>query len=149
MRKNDAMRNLSQVGHQSDTTSRFSKKSNIKEILVRNFFRKYPISGEISDLQQLQMERQVANEMDGFIQAQPQINSKNLHEFETQLAQQIGLKRRSGEGGGPLAGGNHQRNVGNSNTQGARMMGSPMNQINALQQKQALMRNKTTHVGGG
>ena len=60
MRKNDAMRNISQVGHQSDTTSRFSKKSNIKEILVRNFFRKYPISGEISDLQQLQMERQVA-----------------------------------------------------------------------------------------
>ena len=61
MRKNDAMRNLSQVGHQSDTTSRFSKKSNIKEILVRNFFRKYPISGEISDIQQLQIERQHAD----------------------------------------------------------------------------------------
>ena len=62
------MRNLNQAGHQSDTTSRFSKKSNIKEILVRNFFRKYPISGDISDMQQLQMERQVANEMDTFIQ---------------------------------------------------------------------------------
>ena len=68
MRKNDAMRNPGQVGHNSDTTSRFSKKSNIKEILVRNFFRKYPISGEISDMQQLQIERQVAGEMDAFIQ---------------------------------------------------------------------------------
>ena len=28
------------------------------------------------------------------------------------------------------------------------MAGSPMNQINALTQKQALLRNKTTHVGG-
>ena len=68
MRKNDAMRNPGQAGHNSDTTSRFSKKSNIKEILVRNFFRKYPISGEISDMQQLQIERQVAGEMDAFIQ---------------------------------------------------------------------------------
>lgn len=141
------MRNLNQAGHQSDTTSRFSKKSNIKEILVRNFFRKYPISGDISDMQQLQMERQVANEMDTFIQQQPQINSKNLHEFESQLAQVIGLKRRSGEGGGPLGGG-HARNM-HANTNAPRGMGSPSNQINALTQKQALMRNKTTHVGGG
>ena len=37
----------------SDAGSRFSKKSNIKEILVRNFFRKYPISGQITDVEQL------------------------------------------------------------------------------------------------
>lgn len=34
----------------SETGSRFSKKSNIKEMLVRNFFRKYPISGDVSDI---------------------------------------------------------------------------------------------------
>ena len=48
----------------SDAGSRFSKKSNIKEMLVRNFFRKYPISGEKSDAQQLQIERQVASELE-------------------------------------------------------------------------------------
>ena len=71
LRKNDAQRNSSHGVHQSDPTSRFSKKSNIKEILVRNFFRKYPISGEISDIQQLQIEREVANEMENFIKRQP------------------------------------------------------------------------------
>ena len=53
LRKNDAFRNVSHGVHQSDPSARISKKSNIKEILVRNFFRKYPISGEISDMQQL------------------------------------------------------------------------------------------------
>jgi hypothetical protein len=67
LRKNDGMRNANHGSHQSDTTSRFSKKSNIKEILVRNFFRKYPISDEISDMQQLQIERSVTSEMDSFI----------------------------------------------------------------------------------
>ena len=33
-------------------------------MLVRNFFRKYPISGEKSDAQQLQIERQVASELE-------------------------------------------------------------------------------------
>lgn len=35
----------------SEVGSRFSKKSNIKEILVRNFFRKYPLQGNISDME--------------------------------------------------------------------------------------------------
>ena len=51
----------------SDTGSRFSKKSNIKEMLVRNFFRKYPLTGEISDIQQLQIERQVASEFENYV----------------------------------------------------------------------------------
>lgn len=67
---------------QSETGSRFGKKSNIKEILVRNFFRKFPISGDVNELEQLQIERTVAAEMEKFISATPQINSKNLYEFE-------------------------------------------------------------------
>ena len=54
----------SMPSNQSDAGSRFSKKSNIKEMLVRNFFRKYPISGDITDIQQLQIERQVASELE-------------------------------------------------------------------------------------
>ena len=34
----------------SDAGSRFGKKSNIKEILVRNFFRKFPLSNDVSDM---------------------------------------------------------------------------------------------------
>ena len=34
----------------SEAGSRFNKKSNIKEILVRNFFRKYPIRGDFTDI---------------------------------------------------------------------------------------------------
>ena len=57
LRKPDA-RNLNGIpSNASDAGSRFSKKSNIKEILVRNFFRKYPITGEVSDIQQLKIER--------------------------------------------------------------------------------------------
>lgn len=33
-------------------------------MLIRNFFRKYPLQGEISDMQQLQIERQVASELE-------------------------------------------------------------------------------------
>ena len=67
--------------------SRFSnKKSNIKDILVRNFFRKYPIGPEMKDIQQLQVERDVGTEMEKFIASTRDINSKNLNEFETQLA---------------------------------------------------------------
>ena len=50
LRKNEP-RNASLNCAQSDTSSRFGKKSNIKEILVRNFFRKFPISGEVTDLE--------------------------------------------------------------------------------------------------
>ena len=64
----------------SEAGSRFgNKRSNMKEILVRNFFRKYPLSRDISDTQQLQIERFVASEMDQFVSTNQQINSKNLH----------------------------------------------------------------------
>ena len=67
--------------------SRFShKKNNIKDILVRNFFRKYPVDGQLKDIQQLQVEREVGLEMEKFIAQTRDINSKNLNEFETQLA---------------------------------------------------------------
>ena len=36
-------------------------------MLVRNFFRKYPFTGEISDVQQLKIERQVASELENFV----------------------------------------------------------------------------------
>jgi len=39
----------------------------MKEILIRNFFRKYPIVGDITDMQQLKIERTVAQEMEKFI----------------------------------------------------------------------------------
>ena len=64
---------------------------------MRNFFRKYPISGEVSDIQQLQIERKVASEMDRFVNANHQINSKNLHEFESKLASDVQLARRAGD----------------------------------------------------
>ena len=63
-------------------------------MLVRNFFRKYPISGEISDMQQLQIERQVASELENFVNANSQINTKNLNEFEMKLARDCNLSRR-------------------------------------------------------
>ena len=64
--------------------SRFGRqKSNIKEILVRNFFRKYPIVEEVTDQQQAQIERSVTTEIETFVQQNLQINSKNLNEFET------------------------------------------------------------------
>ena len=63
-------------------------------MLVRNFFRKYPISGEVSDMQQLQIERQVASEIETFVAKNSQINSKNLQEFESRLAQEVKLARR-------------------------------------------------------
>jgi len=53
---------------------------------VRNFFRKYPIGPEMKDIQQLQVERDVGIEMEKFIASTKDINSKNLNEFETQLA---------------------------------------------------------------
>ena len=95
LRKPD-VRNSSSIvsASASDAGSRFSKRSNIKEILVRNFFRKYPISGSISDVEQLQIERKVAGEIDKFVVTCPQINSKNLHEFESKLAGEVNLSKR-------------------------------------------------------
>jgi hypothetical protein len=34
----------------SQEVNRHGKKNNIKDILVRNFFRKYPIGAEVSDM---------------------------------------------------------------------------------------------------
>ena len=96
LRKPDARNGNQLAGNSSDVGSRFSKKSNIKEILTRNFFRKYPITGEVNDTEQLQIERKVATEMDNFVKQTKQINSKNLHEFETKLGGEVGLKRQSG-----------------------------------------------------
>ena len=69
LRKPDAARNgpMASSVSEAGSHSRFGKKSNIKEILVRNFFRKYPLTGDISDMEQLQIERQVASEMDQFV----------------------------------------------------------------------------------
>ena len=53
---------------------------------MRNFFRKYPVDGQLKDIQQLQVEREVGLEMEKFIAQTRDINSKNLNEFETQLA---------------------------------------------------------------
>jgi len=66
---------------------------------VRNFFRKYPISGEVTDLEQLQIERKVGSEMENFIQSTQQINSKNLQDFEAKLSAECMLKRRTTESG--------------------------------------------------
>ena len=44
----------------AETSSRFGgKKSNIKEMLIRNFFRQYPIALDTPDLDQLAIERNV------------------------------------------------------------------------------------------
>jgi hypothetical protein len=86
LRKPD-VRNASQINPgTTEGGSRFGKRSNIKEILTRNFFRKYPLHSDVTDMQQLQIERKVAAEMEKFIAATKQINSKNLTEFEVQLA---------------------------------------------------------------
>ena len=69
---------------------------------MRNFFRKYPLPSETTDLQQLQIERQVAQDMDRFVQSNQQINTKNLNELETQLARSLNLSKRhavTGRGG--------------------------------------------------
>ena len=53
LRKPEA-RNFDKISNTlSEAGSRFSKKSNIKDILVRNFFRKYPLESSVSDMQQL------------------------------------------------------------------------------------------------
>lgn len=42
-------------------------KNNIKEILVRNFFRKFPIGIEVSDIDQIRIEKEVAFEFEEFV----------------------------------------------------------------------------------
>ena len=42
----------------------------------------------------MKIERQVATEMDNFVNSTQQINSKNLHEFENRLATDVKLSKR-------------------------------------------------------
>lgn len=71
LRKPDVRQSAASGTISQDVTSRYAtgKRSNIKDILVRNFFRKYPLPSETTDLQQLQIERQVAQDMDRFVQS--------------------------------------------------------------------------------
>ena len=83
LRKPD--RRFVSMGRQESSTqqnSRFNKKNNIRDILVRNFFRKYPIGLEVDDLEQIRIEKEVANSFEGFVLSQKEINSKNLNAFE-------------------------------------------------------------------
>jgi hypothetical protein len=73
--------------------TRFSKKHNIKDILVRNFFRKFPIGIEVSDMDQIRIEKEAAFEFEEFVIANKEINSKNLTAFETKIAEKLRLKR--------------------------------------------------------
>ena len=73
--------------------TRFSKKNNIKDILVRNFFRKFPIGIEVSDMVQIRIEKEAAFEFEEFVIANKEINSKNLTAFETKIAEKLRLKR--------------------------------------------------------
>jgi hypothetical protein len=73
--------------------TRFSKKNNIKDILVRNFFRKFPIGIEVSDMEQIRIEKEAAFEFEEFVIANKEINSKNLTAFEAKVAEKLRLKR--------------------------------------------------------
>ena len=54
LRKPDQQRNAqvatTSVHSHKTNDSRFNKRSNMKEILIRNFFRKYPLVGNITDM---------------------------------------------------------------------------------------------------
>ena len=95
LRKPDHNRNNANLSsNASEAGSRFgNKRSNMKEILVRNFFRKYPLDRAINDTQQLKIERFVASEMDNFVSTAKAIDSKNLHQFEMKLAQDVKLNK--------------------------------------------------------
>lgn len=89
--------------HSVDAVSRTGpKKNNIKEILVRNFFRKYPIAKDLNDKQQLQIEREVANQFEAFVVQTRDISTRNLTEFETRVAASVRLDRRASAGTGCL-----------------------------------------------
>ena len=53
LRKPDVKNSMISSNVSESGASRFGKRSNMKEILVRNFFRKYPLQGNITDTQQL------------------------------------------------------------------------------------------------
>ena len=87
----DSLGRLEPNSQQQNT--RFSKKNNIKDILVRNFFRKFPIGIEVSDMDQIRIEKEAAFEFEEFVIANKEINSKNLTAFEAKVADKLKLKR--------------------------------------------------------
>lgn len=72
-----------------DKGTRFNKKNNIKDILVRNFFRKFPIGIEVSDMEQIRIEKEAACLFEEFVLKTAEINSKNLATFENQIASNL------------------------------------------------------------
>ena len=136
LRKPDVKNSMISSNVSESGASRFGKRSNMKEILVRNFFRKYPLQGNITDTQQLQIERHVASEMDTFVTSNQQINSKNLHQFELKLAQDVQLSKRQVDALSPAAQG--KRNMG----------GSGSNNRNSSQRQDFLRRNPNDAVNG-
>lgn len=84
--------------HASQEMGRAGKKNNIKDILVRNFFRKYPIGPEVSDMDQIRIEKEAAFEFEKFVTATKEINSKNLTAQEARIAEKLRLKRSASVG---------------------------------------------------
>lgn len=60
---------------------------------MRNFFRKFPIGIEVSDMDQIRIEKEAAFEFEEFVAATKEINSKNLTAFEAKVAEKLKLKR--------------------------------------------------------
>ena len=60
---------------------------------MRNFFRKFPIGIEVSDMDQIRIEKEAAFEFEEFVIANKEINSKNLTAFEAKVAEKLRLKR--------------------------------------------------------
>lgn len=60
---------------------------------MRNFFRKFPIGIEVSDMDQIRIEKEAAFEFEAFVAATKEINSKNLTAFEAKTADKLKLKR--------------------------------------------------------
>jgi hypothetical protein len=84
---------VGRTGSSDKYNTRFNKKNNIKDILVRNFFRKYPIGIEVSDMEQIRIEKDAALQFEEFVIKTGEINSKNLDTFEKQVANSLKLIR--------------------------------------------------------
>lgn len=82
--------------HTTDNQMRFkNRKSNIKDILARNFLRKHPIDTTLSDSEQLQIENTVTDEIDVFVSTTREINTRNLQIFEANLAKKVNLNKQT------------------------------------------------------
>ena len=84
---------VGRVGSSDYYNTRLIKKNNIKDILVRNFFRKYPIGIEVSDMEQIRIEKEAALQFEEFVIKTGEINSKNLDAFDKQVAYSLKLLR--------------------------------------------------------